>query len=272
MEREKVRRIIYEELPEIMRQDKEVQQFILHLSRQQFADKVETESRFDRVLARLERESEEDRRRWAEQSKLWRENQARWEEQTKLWRENQARLEKKAQEDKARWAEQTELWRENQERWEKNDARLDGMLTEIQKLNQKHDSTIGALGARWGLHSEASFRNGLRGILEDSFGVDVEVLNVNEYDHDGEVFGRPDQIELDLIIHNGTLIIAEIKSSISKSDMHTFYTKASFYQRHHQQQADRLIVISPMVDERALRVAERLGIEVFSYAWDVKPT
>ena len=42
------------------------------------------------------------------------------------------------------------------------------MLVSIQKLDKKHDATIGALGARWGLHSESAFRKGLRAILEVS--------------------------------------------------------------------------------------------------------
>lgn len=57
----------------------------------------------------------------------------------------------------------------------------------------RHDRSIGALGARWGMQSEAAFRNALAGILEKSFG--VEAVNVNEYDDRGEVFGRPDQVD-----------------------------------------------------------------------------
>ncbi|EIC20796.1 DUF1626 domain-containing protein [Thiorhodovibrio frisius] len=36
-----------------------------------------------------------------------------------------------------------------------------------------------------------------------------------------------------------------------------------FYERHHQRQANRLIVISPMIDSRAQDVARHLGIETF---------
>ena len=43
-----IKQIIRRELPVIMREDVEMQQFILHLARTQFADKMETESRFDR--------------------------------------------------------------------------------------------------------------------------------------------------------------------------------------------------------------------------------
>ena len=83
---------------------------------------------------------------------------------------------------------------------------------------KQYDHSIGALGARWGLSAESSFRDGLKFILEESF--DVEVLNINEFDHEGLVFGRPDQIEMDIIIKNGMLIICEIKSSIDKAGVH----------------------------------------------------
>jgi len=46
------------------------------------------------------------------------------------------------------------------------------------------------LGSRWGLQSKKAFRDALAGILEKTFG--VQVLDVNEYDDQGEVFGRPD--------------------------------------------------------------------------------
>jgi hypothetical protein len=126
------------------------------------------------------------------------------------------------------------------------------------------DSTIGALGSRWGVASEASFRNALAGILTESFG--VEVLNLTLYDNEGEVFGRPDQVELDLIIKNGMVIACEIKSSIDKAGMYSFGRKVDFYAKREQRPISRKIVISPMVDRRALPVAEALGIEVYSYA------
>ena len=163
--------------------------------------------------------------------------------------------------------EQRRKWDENQRQWQENDKRLDQMLQEIKRLGNKHDSTIGALDARWGLYTEQSFRSALQGILQDSF--QVQVVSITEYDDQGEVFGRPEQIELDLIIQNGTLIIAEIKSSMSKPDMYSFMKKVMFYEKRHQRQATRKLVISPMVHPAALTVAQNLGIEVYSYAEDV---
>ena len=126
---------------------------------------------------------------------------------------------------------------------------------------------LDAVGARWGFASEQSFHNGSKGILENVSG--VKVTSVIEFDDEGEVFGRPDQVELDVIIQDGTLILCEIKSSMSKSDMYAFERKARFYEKRHGRQADRLLVVSPMVDEKARAVADKLGIEVYSYAEDV---
>jgi len=72
-----------------------------------------------------------------------------------------------------------------------------------------------------------------------------------------------------VIIKNGLLILCELKSSMSKSDMHTFERKVRFYERRHQRQATRMIVISPMIDDRARQVGEQLDIEPYPDALDV---
>ena len=95
--------------------------------------------------------------------------------------------------------------------------------------------------------------------------------NVTEFDEAGYVFGHPDQVELDIIIKDGLLIICEIKSSMSRSDVYAFGRKVEFYEQGHQEKATRKLVISPMVDEYAQRVAKKLGIEVYSYAEAVEP-
>jgi hypothetical protein len=48
--------------------------------------------------------------------------------------------------------------------------------------------------------------------------------------------------------------------------MYSFGRKVDFYAKHEQREIGRKIVISPMVDSRALPVAEALGIEIYSYA------
>ena len=303
-----VKKIVREELPGLMKKDKRIRKFILDLSKKPWdelnekTDKLEkqTESRFDLLLDELRKDREEQSRKWEEQSrkweeqnKKWKEKQAednrkweeqnnKWEEQNKKWEEKQAEDNRKWEEQNKKWEEQNKKWKEKQaednrkweeqnKKWEEKQAEDNRKWEENQKmlikLHQKHDSTLGALGARWGLRSESSFRNALKNILKD---FDVKVLNTQEYDEKGEVFGRPEQIELDIIIINGKLMVCEIKSSMSRADMYTFYKKAKFYERIHQKEADRYIVISPMVEDRAKDVAKDLGIAIYSYAEEME--
>ncbi|WP_448543502.1 PD-(D/E)XK nuclease family protein [Roseiflexus sp.] len=290
LEREHVKAIILQELPAILEQDADVRQLILRLAQQHFANRGETESRFDRVLEELRRDREEQRRTWDENQRAlkaaqdearrtWDENQralkAMQDEANRRWDENQRALKAMQDEANRRWEEQNRKWDENQRalkamqdeanrKWDEDHQEIMAMIRRMEALDRKYDSTIGALGARWGLYSEQSFRNALRGILTGFF--NLEVINVIEYDDTGAVFGRPDQIELDLIIKNGLLIICEIKSSVSKADVYAFERKARWYEQRHARQADRLMIISPMVDARAREAARRLQIDMYSFA------
>ncbi len=228
---------IRRELPEIIRTDPDFLRYILDLTRREYAGRAATEDRFYELLAELRRDREEGARKWDEYKE---EQNRKWEEQNRKWDVHQA--------------EQREEFKRVHE--------------EIMAQAQRHDRSIGALGSRWGLQSEKAFRDALAGILEKNFG--VQVLNVNEYDDQGTVFGRPDQIELDVIIQNGLLLICELKSSIDKAGMYIFERKARFYEQRHQRTANRLIVISPMIDARARQVAERLGIETYGDSLDVE--
>ena len=239
MSQKEIKSIIVSELPEIIKEDPEIRRHVLDITKGRYADRRKTEDRIEMILDELRRDREENARKW--------------EENQKKWEENQRKLDEHLKEDAARWKE--------------NQKVIEKMLASVEALSKKHDSTIGALGARWGLHSESAFRNGLRGILEDSFNVKVE--RYQDFDAEGRVFGRPDQVEMDVIIHNGTLILCEIKSSISWEEMYVFWHKKEFYEDRHGRKADRVMVISPMVDERAKKVAQGLDIEVFGYAEDV---
>jgi len=77
---------------------------------------------------------------------------------------------------------------------------------------------------------------------------------------------RPDQVELDVIIHKGDINLCEIKSSISKSEMHVFNLKKAYYEKKHGQRVSRAMVISPMIEPLAMKVARELDIETYSHA------
>lgn len=261
MTTEALKETIKRELPEILRTDPDFRTYILELTRNKYAGRMETEDWFSKLLAELRRDREEQTRKWDEnQAELRRDR----EEQTRKWEDQKL----KDQEQNRKWDEQNRKWEEQNRKWDENQAELKRIHEEIMAQAQKHDRSIGALGSRWGLQSEKAFRDALAGILEKSFG--VEVVNVNEYDDQGVVFGRPDQVELDIIIKNGMLLICELKSSIDKAGMYIFERKARFYEQRHQRTADRLIVISPMIDARAVKVAKQLGIETYGDSIEVE--
>jgi len=244
MTTEAIKETIKRELPAILRADPDFRAYVLELTRNEYAGRMEIEDWFSKLLAEMRRDREENQ---AELRRDREEQTRKWDEQNRKWDENQA-----------------ELRRDRVE----NQAELKRLHEEIMAQALKHDRGIGALGSRWGLQSEKAFRDALAGILEKNFG--VEVLNINEYDEQGVVFGRPDQVELDVIIKNGMLLICELKSSIDKAGMYIFERKARFYEQRHQCTANRLIVISPMIDARARKVAEKLGIETYGDSSEVE--
>ncbi len=266
-------------------QEPELREYVLKELSTYFADREKTEDNIEKLYRQLVkigdelvRLREEQERRWQEQSALWQEQNKRWEEQNKRWEEQNKRWEeqnkrweeqnKRWEEQNRRWEEQNRRWEEQQRRWEEQQRINRELMEEIKKLHRKYDTGIGALGARWGLRAESSFREAIKGILEEDFPVKVE--RYLAYDQEGEVFGRPDQVELDLIIRDGKILIAEIKSSMSKSDVFVLKRKVEFYKKREGKEVDRVLIISPMVDSKAMDLAKEYGFEVYSYPEDVE--
>ena len=254
----------------------------------------ESERKWEQNQQELQRMREESERKWqnssqrsARANRKWAEpagtptkcvkSQRKWqasqEESNRKWEQNQQELQRMREESERKWQasqeESNRKWAEQNEKWEEQNRKWWANQQALRELNRKHESTIGALGARWGLSSEESFRNGLSAILSELN--DIEVLHVVDYDEKGEVFGYPEQIELDVVVKNGMLILCEIKSSLTKAELYAFERKTQFYARHHGREVTRKMVISPMIDKRARPPAERLGIHLYSYAEDVEP-
>ena len=199
------------------------------------------------VLRKLDTIAEEQTKIWKEIEKL-REEQVRFrEEQTRIWREIE-----KLREEQARFREeQTRIWREIE--------RLRRDMVEGFSLVSRH---ISALGARWGLMSEEAFREGLKGILEKEFGVRVERWSC--YDDLGLVYGYPSMVEVDIAVKDDKILLIEIASHIKTSDVYEFKRKAKLYEKKTRGRPDRLLMVTPYVEEKALEAAKRHGIEIYT--------
>ncbi len=236
---EQVKKII-EQLPVLIQQSPLLKYAVWDICSDKFADKKRTEDRFEILLEEFRKERERSDKRFAE-------------------------LKEELKRDRER----------SDKRFEKFDKRFEEMQKEIKLLadkivqvDRRIDRTIGALGARWGLNSEKVFRDAIREVLSELTNYKVE--RFLEYDRQGIVFGRPDQIELDVVIKNGQTWLIEIKSSVSKADVYIFQRKVEFYEQERGVKVSKKIIISPMVDKPAMDLAKNLGIKIYNQPEDIE--
>jgi hypothetical protein len=218
----------------------------------------EQERRWEETYKRLDRHEEEFKRVWESIERLRQDFLLFIKEQERRWEENNRR-----------WEENVRRWEENSRRWEEAYKRFEAIENELKRLREDFNRAfeslsrrVDALGARWGLITEEAFREGMRGIIQKLLGV-AEVSRWSRYDSDGEVYGRPSVVEVDLLIKDGVHILVEAKSSISKGDVLEFLRIGRFYEKVCGVKP-RLVMISPYVDVRAYELAKDLGIEVYT--------
>jgi len=121
---------------------------------------------------------------------------------------------------------------------------------------------ISALGARWGLMAEEAFRESLRGILGRELGLKVERWKA--FDEKGLVFGYPSEVEIDVAITDGKTILVEVSSHVKPSDVYMFKRKAELYAEKTGRKPDRLLMVTPFVDDKAIEASIKLGVEIYT--------
>ncbi len=179
------------------------------------------------------------------QEKLWEEVKSLREGQEKLWE----KYEQLAKGQEKLWEEVKSL-REGQEKlWEE----VRGIKT-----------TLGAIGARWGIMSESAFRETLRGLLARELTAKVEKWTYR--DDEGYVFGYPAVVDIDIVIKNGRVTVVEVTSHARASDVAALKRKAELYERITGKKVDEVVISSPFLEESAREAAERLGVRVYTAA------
>jgi len=121
---------------------------------------------------------------------------------------------------------------------------------------------ISALGARWGIMAEEAFREGLRGVLEKELGLKVERWTC--FDDYGLVYGYPSPVEVDVAVKDEKLILIEVSSHIKTSDIYEFKRKAELYEKVTGKRPDRLLIVTPYTEPKALEAAKKHKIEVYT--------
>ncbi|MEM0374473.1 MAG: PD-(D/E)XK nuclease family protein [Ignisphaera sp.] len=125
------------------------------------------------------------------------------------------------------------------------------------------ETIITGLGARWGIMNEDSFRQGIREILSNTgWKVSKEVL----YDKDGYVYEEPSDVEYDIVVKDGNVILIEITSSLKRGDLPIIKRKKELYEKVKNVKVILVYVVTPFVHdrypERVKAMAKDMGIEV----------
>jgi hypothetical protein len=227
---------------------------------------VKEQTKLGEEQARLVKEQtrlvEEQTKIWGEISKIWSEIKDLREEQARL-REEQVRLREDMIAGFKRHDEEIAKLREDMiagfKRHDEEIAKLREDMMEGFRLLSRH---VDALGARWGIMSEQAFREGLKGLLEREFGFKVE--RWVRRDEQGFVYGHPSVIDVDVAVHDGKVILVEVRSHVDEEDVYNFRRRCDFYGVMEGKEPARRIIVTPYADEDAIKIAEQLGIEVYT--------
>ncbi|MBW9141504.1 MAG: PD-(D/E)XK nuclease family protein [Candidatus Aramenus sp.] len=134
---------------------------------------------------------------------------------------------------------------------------------DLAKLEKRLMTIITGIGARWGIMSEDAYRQGVAELLKDAgFEVRRELL----YDKEGYVFGEPSEVEIDMVVKDGKVIMVEIMTAYRRADTNVIVRKREFYEKVKNVKVDSVIVVAAYVEdknpERILARAQSLGIKV----------
>ncbi len=138
-------------------------------------------------------------------------------------------------------------------------ARHGRILEEHSLAVRELTSRIHALGTRWGLVTEETFRESIKYLIEDL----LKAYKVEKwiwYDGEGLVYGHPSWVEIDVLIRDGEHILVEFKSHADKSDMGELYRIGQLYEKT-MKTKPKLLMVAPAIRKRAKELADKMGIE-----------
>jgi hypothetical protein len=115
------------------------------------------------------------------------------------------------------------------------------------------------LGARWGDRAEGAFRQGLLEVVQ---GLGYTVEHYQGQDPEGFIDHTPRSYDLDILVHDGELVVAEIKSNASGADVTEFHRCVLLYERQTGRLATRRILVAVTIQADAEERAKELGLVV----------
>ena len=133
------------------------------------------------------------------------------------------------------------------------DASMKGLAESQARGFEELSNRIAALGGRWGIYNEATFRATLQGIFAKMDGVDVR-----------EGFYGDRQV--DVVIRNGDHILLEITSRMHARDIESLYRSAEDYEAREGVRPQLMVAtsyVSPRLMQKIMNLERK--IDIFSY-------
>ena len=129
------------------------------------------------------------------------------------------------------------------------------------------DRRFGVLGSRWGDGAEEAFRQGL---IETVRGLGYTVEHYHGQDPEGFINYTPRSFDLDVLVRDGEVVVAEIKSNASGPDVTEFLRCVLLFERQTGRRATKRILIAVTLQRAALERAQQLGV-IVATNWDALP-
>ncbi len=177
------------------------------------------------------------------------------EQMVKLWEAVKALEERiaKLEEHMVKLQEQVvKLW-EKVEEHSRVIRRFEERFSELQRLTY-------AVAHRFGVISEAAFREALKDVIEEIFGVG-SVSKLTLRDEEGIVYGYPSEVDIDVVVRDKQHVIIEVKSRVDPGDVRIAALKARLYEKVYGVKP-RVLIVAGLVHPKAYEAAARLGVEI----------
>ena len=210
---------------------------------------------FKEVLDRITK-IEERQQRLEERFAKLEERFVRLEERQQKLEERFAELEQRF----ARLEERQQRLEERQQRLEERQQRLEEKMAEVlSELRELRRVSI-IIAHRFGVLSEAGFREAMRHVVAEVLGV-ARVDKWVYRDEEGYVYGYPSVIDVDLIIKDDKHILVEVKSRVSRGDVAELYRIGRLYERVIGVKP-YLVIVGGFIDPEAHKAGTGLGVEI----------
>ena len=240
-----------------------------------FKELVERQQRLEERFAELaERFSrlEERQQRLEERLARLEERQLKLEERFNKLEERFAELEKRFVELEERFARLEERYQRLEERvvgLEKRFSELEERFLEVEKRLASLEAAVrdlqralATVAHRFGVMSEHAFREAIKGIVEELFG--ATAYRWTAYDSQGVVYGHPSEVEVDVVVKDRRHLLVEVKSRADTGDILELVEIGRFYESKEGVKPE-LAIVAGFVSPRARRLAERLGVKIYTY-------